>query len=446
MLPNVDNTTNSGYIVTGVRKAEGIARVVMAEIPSRPLASLGDLTHWHIRGVNPTPPHGFNLIANSDAHPLISKNSVVNESANTYANQRKNQQQDDSYCANHILFDDWFVSSITPDPNATGSGGRNQRENYIDFLTGDESLTNHAYLPIAEDMTTDDSDAGDTFSEQVEPIESWKTIASRLEVEGMFNVNSTSVKAWRALLGHARNQKIPYSTDAGGISLSDETDYAFPRTSVAGDEKAGTPKPGAYFATTEFAGYRVFTDPILDKLAENIVAQIRLRGPFLSLSEFVNRQLSNDDDLALAGAIQTALNQLTEDTSLNPFDVMQNESVVSVANPPGEDDYVFGKAAEGHNTYGLPGWTRQADILRPLAPILSARDDTFTIRAYGESRATDGTVRARAWCEATVQRTREFFDPADQPDITTIPTTLANQTFGRRFKVTSFRWLNADEV
>lgn len=125
---------------------------------------------------------------------------------------------------------------------------------------------------------------------------------------------------------------------------------------------------------------------------------------------------------------------------------MQDESEPSVADPPGADDYVFPEAAVGHNTYGLPGWTRQADILRPLAPILSARDDTFTIRAYGESRATDGTVRARAWCVATVQRTRDFFDSTDQPDITTIPTKLANQTFGRRFNIISFRWLNADEV
>ena len=107
---------------------------------------------------------------------------------------------------------------------------------------------------------------------------------------------------------------------------------------------------------------------------------------------------------------------------------------------------MFPEAAVGHNTYGLPGWTRQADILRPLAPILSARDDTFTIRAYGESRAANGTVVARAWCQATVRREREFLDPADEADLTTPPTELVNKTFGRRFKVISFRWLNADEV
>ena len=448
MLPNADNDTNSSYIVTGVRKAEGLARIVCSELPTRPLSSLADLTHMQVRGLNPTPPYAFNVVANSDATPLIPKNSVVDSSGNWRANSRINEQQDDSYCANHILFDDWFFSSIAPEPSGFGpTGGIDLRQNYIDFLTKEDPLTNRAYHPIQEDQVTDVTKAGEIYSAEVEPADSWKTIASRLEVQGMFNVNSTSVKAWRALLGHARNHKIPYTKADGSIALSEDTDYAVSRISVAGDRKAGEPaENNGYFATTEFGGYRVFTDDMLDFLAEKIVEQVRLRGPFLSLSEFVNRQLSNDTDLALAGAIQTALNELTADSSLNPFETMQDESEPSVADPPGADDYVFPEAAVGHNTYGLPGWTRQADILRPLAPILSARDDTFTIRAYGESRATDGTVRARAWCVATVQRTRDFFDPTDQPDITTIPTKLANQTFGRRFNIISFRWLNADEV
>ena len=82
----------------------------------------------------------------------------------------------------------------------------------------------------------------------------------------------------------------------------------------------------------------------------------------------------------------------------------------------------------------------------PSAPVLSARDDTFTIRSCGEARDATGKVLARAWCEATVRRTREFVDPADAPDITTQPAAPANQTFGRRFKVLSCRWLNAGEV
>lgn len=453
MLPNVDNTTNSSYIVTGVRKAEGVSRMVAAELPTRPLASLADLTHMQIRALNPTPPYAANLVANSDASPLIPKDAIVNP-ANTRANTRSNEQQDDSYCANHILFDDWFFSSIAPEPAAFGSGGQNLKDNFTDFLTGKDPLANRAYRPILSDTTTDPSAADKTYTDHVAPADSWKKIASRLEVEGMFNVNSTSVRAWRALLGHARNQQIPYSEPGGSIKLSAKTDFGFSRTSVAGDREAGEAPQvaGEYADTTEYTGYRVFTDEMLDVLAEKIVEQVRLRGPFLSLSEFVNRQLSSDTDLALCGAIQAALNALAADSSLNPFEVIQNESVESEANPFGgaavpKTGYVFSEAAVGHNTYGLPGWTRQADVLRPLAPILSARDDTFTIRTYGDARSPDGKVIiARAWCEATVRRTRDFSDPSDAADSTTQPASQTNQTYGRKFQIISFRWLNADEV
>ena len=448
MLPNVDNTTNSSYIVTGVRKADGVSRIVAADLPLRPLASIAELTHMQIRALNPTPPYSGNVVANSDASPLIPRNSVVNP-ANTRANSRANEQQDDSYCANHVLFDDWFFSTIAPKPADFGSsGGNDLRETYLDFISGRSHVINRAYRPIQEDRPLDDAEAVAKFTANVSPADSWKTIASRLEVEGMFNVNSTSVAAWRALLGHARNQKIPYTQVSGAISLSPEQDYAISRGGIAGDRAAGQPPQiaGEYADTTEFTGYRVFTDRMLDQLAENIVAQVRARGPFLSLSEFVNRQLSNDNNLALAGAIQTALNQLSTHASLNPLQTIQNESVASLADPPGPEGYVFREAAVGHNTYGLPGWTRQADILRPLAPILSARDDTFTIRAYGDSKSENGIILAQAWCEATVRRTRDFVSSADSPEITSQPTQSINQVFGRRFVVCSFRWLHPGEV
>jgi hypothetical protein len=307
---------------------------------------------------------------------------------------------------------------------------------------------NHSYLPIVDDLSSTDSKAAEMYLQHVQPVDSWKSIASRLEVAGMFNVNSTSIKAWRGLLGHARNHKIPHCLSNGSINLSAATDFATPRFSIQGDRQAGEPPQvaGEYADTTEFTGYRVFTDQMLDQLAENIVGQIRARGPFLSLSEFVNRQLSNDPQLAIAGAIQTALNQLSTHASLNPFQNIQNESVPSLANPPGNHGYIFGEAAMGHNTYGLPGWTRQADILRPLAPTLSVRDDTFTIRAYGDARDSNGKIIARAWCEATIQRKRDFIDLADPAQISPQPISPINQRFGRKFQLMSFRWLNADEI
>jgi len=113
--------------------------------------------------------------------------------------------------------------------------------------------------------------------------------------------------------------------------------------------------------------------------------------------------------------------------------------------------YPFQEAAEGHLAYGFPGWIRQADVLRPIAPILTARDDTFTIRAYGESKdPLTGKTSAGAWCEAVLQRRADYVDSTNDaaiilPSETTL-TSEINKRFGRRFVIVSFRWLSADEV
>ena len=386
---------------------------------------------------------------------------MVNSSA--AAKGSVNLQHDDSYCLNHVLFDDWFFSTLAPEPTdfGTPSASSNPRTLYANLLKDPaKPLANRAYKPLARDLAavaSDPSSATRIANEHVgNRTTAWKTIASRLEVEGMFNVNSTSVAAWRALLGHARNQRIPHMSASGSPVLSGETDYAHSRFSVAGDvESKESGKSGSFADNAEFAGYRVFTGEQLDFLAEEIVNQVRRRGPFLSLSEFVNRQLSDDEGLALAGAIQTALNLLAE-SSMNPFGILQRPngtSNVASENPGSTSGYSFLEAANGYRIYGIPGWTRQADVLRPIAPILSARDDTFTIRAYGDCRDASGiNVKARAVCEATIRRSRDYVDPTDEADAFsttsgTVPAkTRVNETFGRRFEMISFRWLSPGEI
>ena len=446
--PNSDSA-NHGFIVTGFQSSDGLSRCVIAELPTKPVQSLAELQNWDLRYENPIPPYAFNIIGNSDASPLLPANAVFN-SANASLGP-KDLQNDDFYCANHVLFDDWFASSIAPKSINLGNPASSEtlKKTFTDFVSGTDPLPNRAYQPILADSAAAQTPGGadKLFNDYANKADSWKTIASRLEVEGMFNINSTSVKAWRALLGHARNQKIPY-LDSSGNKLSGEEDYAVSRFAVAGDTEAKSQgSSGGFSASAEFAGYRILDAAVLDRFAEEIVKQVRTRGPFLSLAEFVNRQLSSGD-LALAGTIQAALNALAKDSSVNPYAVLQSGSKPSTANPlpAGSAQYQFPDAAVGYNAYGLPGWTRQADVLRPIAPILSARDDTFTIRAYGDARDASGKITARATCEATVRRTRDYVDPSDLPEITTLPKAAANLTFGRRYQLISFRWLADAEI
>ncbi len=440
---------NAGYIVSGFQNGDGLSRLIMAEIPLRPMASLVELQSWNLRGGNPQPPYQCNLIGNSDATPLIQQDSIL--PMPNPPNALTNLQHDDSYCANHLLFDDWFLSTIASQPRSFGSTiAKSIDKVYQDYLQGSAPLTNRAYRPIAEDSAISSSAATTRVAEIVNSPkgDGWLKVASRFEVDGMFNVNSTSVKAWRALLGHARKQQLA-SYGTNGINVdSNKYEYSVSRHTVAADVKASAaPGLGATFPSgSEYSGFRTLSEDQLDELAEKIVEQIKKRGPFLSLSEFVNRQLNgSDEELALAGALQTAINQLTT----NPNEELKKRSNVTMDpndNKVLDAGYSFKGATEGVDTYGLPGWIRQADILRPIAPVLSARDDTFTIRAYGDARDAKGKIVARAWCEAVVKRTRDFVDSADAPDSIDAPTILANQTYGRKYILSEFRWLNADEV
>lgn len=131
------------------------------------------------------------------------------------------------------------------------------------------------------------------------------------------------------------------------------------------------------------------------------------------------------------------MNELAKSSADDPFaeiEAIVGEKGKSLAQPVrhAEADYKFPAAADGWSAYGLPGWTRQADILRALAPTLSVQDDTFTIRAYGDARDKNGKIVNRATCEASVRRTREYVDPTDAADLVP-PRRSCEQTFRPSF-------------
>lgn len=430
---------NSTYILTGMLPSDGLTRCVLAELPTRPLQSLAELQHFDARNNNPFPPFQFNLIGNSSANPIFAPDQItINK-----LNQGEFMSNDDTYILNQLLFDDWFVSSIAPDLNDFSRTERRSIEQvYEEHLSSDARLPNRFYLPAAG------ADPNFPVASGVQDPDTgmypYETVASQLEVEGMINVNSTSVEAWTAWLSQGRNARVPYLDDSGATELDDEQSFAFPRTSIAGDRVADS-------GLDEFSGYRALTDSQVEALAEEIVEEIKIRGPMLSLAEFVNRRLTSDKALAAAGVIQQALDTLAEDSSAarNPFKAMQDNSFEITNLPPGPTDYKFPEAAQGSTAFGLPGWVRQADILTRLAPMMSVRDDTFTIRAYGDARGRDGSIVARAWCEATVVRRADFVDTQDpsqlSPHSSEIESDL-NRRFGRGFELVSFRWLDPEEI
>ena len=98
--------------------------------------------------------------------------------------------------------------------------------------------------------------------------DTYQTIASQLVVDGMFNINSVSLDAWKAILRHNRDTETPYITASGSTVTDSATSFPYPRTSIAGDRSAdsgaGTVSNGSNPDAAEFAGYRALTDEQID--------------------------------------------------------------------------------------------------------------------------------------------------------------------------------------
>ncbi len=222
------------------------------------------------------------------------------------------------------------------------------------------------------------------------------TRASAFLVRGAFNVNSTSEFAWRAFISGTRIAAWRYWNGTAEDSVTvDRAFFRLPRSSSYVGADATTASPWAL-------PFRSLSLAQVTDLAGRVAAKVESKGPFASLEAFLN-----------SGALQEAL----------------DESNINMA--------------------GLPELT-QADLVQAWAPLLTVRSDTFTIRAYGETvNPVTGGTEARAWCEAVVQRIPEYVDPTENnpwdPPAALGANTL-NGRFGRRFVITSFRWLSPDDI
>jgi hypothetical protein len=456
----------------GHTSESGSKRTVLFSFP-RQFTSLAQLQHADLTndevGISISHQPG-NAFANSYASVFVRRDltsqprvdyEIIGDSDKSGARRMPRTYYDISYILNNALWDRYFFSN-TP----TGGGP----PEHPALIT----------VPGADSSTLGDPDKA----------------AASLMIEGSFNINSTDKNAWKALLASSRYFKHP--ADTGPAS-----EAAFPR-SLEQPELHAIPPTGE--DNDSFSGYRRLTNDELDELATQIVKQVRRRGPFVSLSHFVNRALApiaTEPELTRCGALQLALDESGINISLdgrrNGFRGIspQQDRVVLAekqgaprADMDGDDsgnrpsdadsqapdwaftsrDNNFGAVAsivadrltlaggtgrgrgaamereQGYRSTGIPGWVTQADVLQVIGPALSARSDTFRIRSSGQALDAAGNVIATAYCEAIIQRQIEFVDPANQPHDRTDALTATNRTYGRKFEIISFRWLSANEI
>lgn len=440
-------------------------------------------------------------IGNSEASPWVDRAKVAGinsylvgaasgtyapftvRSAQTFPNNASNDFVDMSFLLNESLWDGYFLSSIPQ--------------------TGALTLNNSAPLPNSRHRFR--LDASFTQSD----VRSFDNAAAFLENVGAFNVNSTSVDAWKALFAAFRGLKITVdgkSNPADTVPVARNLQPAagpigFTSESVTAADIGATATKRDY--SKLFSGFRYLTDDMIDRLAKRIVDEVRLRGPFLSLADFVNRRLVAPDGANTAGSawqeartknqnpvppnfsytgriassydplvglqgingtLQRALNlsginggpnyptsPVNAPANDRVFYTLSDTSKLGSWNPMEQmsdaawyldTEHLTGMAAGeiGQLMSHIPGFVTQADVLGMIGPALTARGDTFLVRTYGDAvNPKNQKVQTRVWLEAIVQRVPEPVKPLGSDK-------WVPDSQGRLFRIISFRWLAPEEV
>lgn len=423
--------------------------------------------------------------ANSTGNYLLNLGQRAPNTLMTFPNDSENRFLDLSYVMNEALWDGYFLSSIPQ--------------------TGPVNLE----TPLAN------SRHRFTRSAQGNPAElrDENLAAAHLLNVGALNVNSTSTEAWKALFTAFRDLRIEGSGDgvenpANTLPVSRNLE---PQTGpVDFYESGGTASDyGANASGLRrydklFQGFRFLTDAQIESLAERIVDEVRLRGPFYSVADFVNRRLVAPDTsggawetartnnqaapfpggtnrnhvhtmpaaydpmqglFGLQGALQRAINLsginggVNHPHADNPedrvFRVDQNLSNGIQGHPMSiypagafylDTEHLAGAPVGevGQLMSHAPGFVTQADLLAMIGPALTARGDTFVIRSYGDKTSPDGgTVQARAWLEVVVQRVADPVNPSGNSGASRFQPADA---WGRRFVIVSRHWLLPEEI
>ncbi|WP_309398670.1 hypothetical protein [Cerasicoccus maritimus] len=404
------------------------------------IASLrhANLASSAIRPVSGNEPRGgqhltpaFNL-GESIASPLIEPEEVVAH----FNEPERFWLPDIPYLVNEALYDRYFLSAVN---------SNTQQSAHPLLLEYGASLAQ--------------TETSDGFNEH----------AAKLMLDGAFNVNSTSIEAWAAFLANALDAPVTLQDQ------NQDAENGAPYTRLM-NPLGGSLSPGELNSENKgmLTGFRRLNEHELRALATAIVEEVKVRGPFPSMSQFVNRVRANptadwssnsqtlrDDlpaerkqELVAKGTLQAALDRKPSNSdtiaSALPNASLLSEESSKVSASENHSSIANAQALDGVTTQGMPGYLMQGDLLSTLDSAMTVRSDTFRILAYGEvSDPFTDKIISTAQCEAIVQRIPEYVDTADEPwappynaDGTNALHSETNAQLGRRFIIVSFRWID----
>ncbi len=474
----------------------GQTKAIYTEVPLSAPVSLAQFTHANF-GITDQEP--LFSIGNSFAPPF----SPINAFAQVPTYGVPITWVDRTHISNAALFDRYFFSGAAPEIHG-GVTKRPQTQVITDFVNNGTPMLNPriALFSKRDNATT------------MNRVKNHRQIAGSVLNEGAFNINSTSVQAWAIVLSNAKRNAMAGIDE---VTPNAKTNTRFPRVmQLAGtvyNYKSAFNQPAAW------SGLATLDDTQIQILARNIVDEIRWRArdlhrieenmwsvpfpsgapeghtlpvfrgkstvvPFQCLSQFVNRfHCAADTNRVItsyAGCLQSAIIRADSDGA-----ELSNRSTTAAAATydgnvvapnvnggkggvpfSGENrdnlqvkDPRFPTVPKAHMLMGAATSLLQSDILEAIGPALTARSDTFLIRAYGETTDGPGSISTRAgtWVEAVVQRTPEFIDPSQVPETEVhdpldvaknniAKLKMANCCLGRRFEIVSIRILSQKDL
>ena len=340
---------------------------------------------------------------------------------------------DHSYLANRALWDDWFLSGIAPQTVATFSTTRAQRVVASSSSRARASCRWCATCPTPTGEIPAKLLA--CFSGHHSQRHRDPQHRQLIRVDRLFNVNSTSVEAWKAMLGALKGRQVVVRDASGAEShRRRRNESRWPTCLPAGRIAEGNGQHGREGA--EPVGRPAGLNGRGDRrLARAIVKEVRKRGPFLSLADFVNRRLAATRNWPAPAAIQSALDST---------EVEINSAYRTGTRAVGQDRSRAGfpEAEEGPAGFGIPGHRQagrhpHADRARPVRPLGQLHHPRLR-RVGGQERQGAGPRLVRGGGRAR----QEFVDDRYTGNRAANPKNNANQNFGRRYEMVSFRWLH----
>ena len=250
--------------------------------------------------------------------------------------------------------------------------------------------------------------------------------AENLLIEGSFNVNSLSARAWASMLCrtihdweyNGTSGKTTAALKNAFFNLSSSTDEAIGTIGILSDESALTSSNPNDLSGPESLG------------------RLAMRHPLRRPSDLLiyNPDTADDDSL-----VEFLVDELKKHFLSSPPFASVSEFI---------DSGVLAKAIRRSEINGSipmfsPAYITQAIMLEPIAPFLTVRSDTFIVKSVGHSQnPISGETISKTFCEAVVQRIPDRVD--NNSSILMENATSGNNTFGRRFVIKDIRWTGGD--